>query len=699
MYGTMVLPSPRSFSARRSPARSTFEEYAPASPRSDVTSSIAARSTFAFSRVSGWSSLEYVATADTARVIARAYGVDACVRCCALIIREAAMSSNALVIFCVDFTARMRLRYSRSWPAMNQPASAASLPDDALLVDVLGVHRVGRLVAWPDGRRGRPATDEVALELLDRAAHRLLRVLPELPGLADRREDVALAPQVLEELALEPPDVLHREVVDQPAGAREDGDDLLLHRVRRVLPLLEELHQAGPAGQLGSGGGVEVGGEHGERLERSELRQVHPERARDFPHGLRLRRAADAGDRDADVDRGPDVGVEQVGLEEDLTVGDGDDVRRDVGRDVVPAGLDEGQAGHRAPAHLVAELGAALEQPAVQVEDVTGVRLAARRAAQQQRDGAVGVGLLREVVEDDEDVLAGVHPVLAERGAGVRGQVLEAGGVVRRSRDDRRVLHGAVLLQRRPDAGDRRALLADGEVDAAHLQLGVARRPVGLLVDDRVDRDRRLAGLPVADDELALATTDRRHRVDRLDARHQRLLDALPLHDGRRLELQRPPGLGLDVAEAVDRIAQRVDHAAEEAVADGHREDLAGAPDLLALLDAAELAEDDDADLTDVQVQRQAKGAVLEAQQLVGHDAGQALHAGDPVAGLADPPDLLAGRGRGVVGLDEGVQGVPDLLGTDRQLRHGGLPCSLCLLAMSSRSVVFVAFRLQILTR
>src|SRR3954468_9274310 len=419
MYGTMVLPSPRSFSARRSPARSTLEEYAPASPRSEVTSSIAARSTFAFSRVSGWSSFEYVATADTARVIARAYGVDACVRCCALIIREAAMSSNALVIFCVDFTARMRLRYSRSWPAMDQPASAASLPDDALLVDVLGIHRLGRLVAGRDGRRGRSAADEVPLELLDRAPHGLLRVLPELPGLADRGEDVALAPQVLQEFALEPPDVLDRQVVDQPAGPREDGDDLLLHRVRRVLPLLEEFHQPGSAGQLGAGGGVEVGGEHGERLERPELRQVDPQRAGDLPHRLRLGRATDPGDRDADVDRGPDVGVEQVRLEEDLAVGDGDDVRRDVGRDVVPAGLDERQAGHRAAAHLVAELGAALEQPAVQVEDVTRVRLAPGRTAQQQRDGAVGVCLLRQVVEDDEHVLAGVHPVLADRRARV----------------------------------------------------------------------------------------------------------------------------------------------------------------------------------------------------------------------------------------------------------------------------------------
>ena len=45
----------------------------------------------------------------------------------------------------------------------------------------------------------------------------------------------------------------------------------------------------------------------------------------------------------------------------------------------------------------------------------------------------------------------------------------------------------------------------------------------------------------------------------------------------RRLQLQRRGGLLGDLAEAVDRLAERVDHPAEEAVADRHREDLAGA--------------------------------------------------------------------------------------------------------------------------
>jgi hypothetical protein len=57
----------------------------------------------------------------------------------------------------------------------------------------------------------------------------------------------------------------------------------------------------------------------------------------------------------------------------------------------------------------------ALEQAAVQVEHVARIGFAARRAAQQQRDLAVGHGLLGQVVVDDQRVFAAVAEVLAHR--------------------------------------------------------------------------------------------------------------------------------------------------------------------------------------------------------------------------------------------------------------------------------------------
>ena len=89
-----------------------------------------------------------------------------------------------------------------------------------------------------------------------------------------------------------------------------------------------------------------------------------------------------------------------------------------------------------------------------------------------------------------------------------------------------RILHGAVVFERLHHLRDRRTLLADRDVDANHV--------AALLIDDRVERDRGLAGLAVADDQLALAAADRNHRVDGFDAGLHRLFHRLAIdHAGR----------------------------------------------------------------------------------------------------------------------------------------------------------------------
>ena len=122
--------------------------------------------------------------------------------------------------------------------------------------------------------------------------------------------------------------------------------------------------------------------------------------------------------------------------------------------------------------------------------------------------------------------------------------------------DHDRVVHRAVLLELAHDVGDRRHLLADGHVDALDV--------LALLVDDRVDGDGGLAGLAVADDELALAAADRHHRVDALQARLHRLVHGLARDDARRHLLDGVRSSSVSIALAVDGIAERVDHAAEQ---------------------------------------------------------------------------------------------------------------------------------------
>jgi hypothetical protein len=73
------------------------------------------------------------------------------------------------------------------------------------------------------------------------------------------------------------------------------------------------------------------------------------------------------------------------------------------------------------------------------------------------------------------------------------------------------VSQGAVCLEFGNHLRHGRRLLPDTHIDT--FDAGV------LLVDDRVQPDRRLSGLPVADDQLALSAPDGRCGVHDLDSR------------------------------------------------------------------------------------------------------------------------------------------------------------------------------------
>src|SRR6476469_7440511 len=128
---------------------------------------IAARRGFSGSVVSGWSTLAYVATADTARVSSRAYAAACRARVCALMMRDAAMRSMARVIFFIDSVDLIRARYSRSDRAI---WSAPLLLDDLLLLDVLVLEGLVLFLAGLDGLaiRGLELVEEGVVRVLHR---------------------------------------------------------------------------------------------------------------------------------------------------------------------------------------------------------------------------------------------------------------------------------------------------------------------------------------------------------------------------------------------------------------------------------------------------------------------------------------------------------------------------------------------------
>ena len=468
------------------------------------------------------------------------------------------------------------------------------------------------------------------------------------------------------QLVLEAADVGDDDVVHMALGYGVDRHHLLLDRNRGELGLLEHLDHPASALQLCKRRGVQLRAELGKCRQLAELSQVEAERAGDLPHGRYLGGATDPGDRDAGVEGGADALEEQIGEQIALPVGDRDDVGRDVSRDVVGLGLDHREPGERAATELVGELGATLEEPAVQVEHIAGVRLTAGRPAQKQRDLAIGHSLLREVVEDDQGMLPVVHPVLADGRAGIWGIHLQrrcggGGGI-----DHDGVLHGAVLFEGGHDLGDGGGLLPDGHVDALDLVLGPL---VDLLVDDRVDHDGGLADLAVADDQLALPTADRGHRIDGLDPGLERFLDRLPLHHRWRLSLEETALGGVDRAFAVHGIAQRVDDTAEQGISHRDRKHRAGLLDRVAFLDVAGLSEDHHSEVLFVDVEGDSDQATGKLEQLGRHDIGQALDAGDAVGDGGDVSDGLLVDLR-LPARKLLLEGLGDLVGSDGQIGH-----------------------------
>jgi hypothetical protein len=89
--------------------------------------------------------------------------------------------------------------------------------------------------------------------------------------------------------------------------------------------------------------------------------------------------------------------VEELGLKKDLSVGDRDDVGGDVGRHISCPGLNDREGGQEPTPGLAVHLGSVLQQAGVEVENVTGVGLAAGGTTEEEGHLAVGNGLLQKV--------------------------------------------------------------------------------------------------------------------------------------------------------------------------------------------------------------------------------------------------------------------------------------------------------------
>ncbi|EAV43677.1 hypothetical protein SIAM614_03331 [Stappia aggregata IAM 12614] len=361
------------------------------------------------------------------------------------------------------------------------------------------------------------------------------------------------------------------------------------------------------------------------------LSQFTLNRAGNLFHRLDLSGRAHAGHRQTNVHGRADTLVEQVRFQEDLTVGDRDHVGRNERGHVVALGFDDRQSGQRALAMVVVQLRRTFQQTGVQVENVARESFTSRRTTEQQGHLTVGHGLLGQIVIADHGVHGVVTEELAHRAAGERCQVLQRSSVGSGRGDNDGVIQRAGIFQGLHELGNGGALLADCNVDAIQLGVFIVGSVQRLLVQEGVENDRGFTGLTVTDDQLALTAANRDQGVDGFQAGGHRLVHGLARQNAGCLDVHAALFGGLDRAFAVDRVAERVDDAAQKALADWHFHDGAGPLDGVAFFNVTVGAEDNDTNVVGFQVQGHALDTTREFDHFTSLDLVQTINTGDTV--------------------------------------------------------------------
>ncbi len=331
-----------------------------------------------------------------------------------------------------------------------------------------------------------------------------------------------------------------------------------------VLLLLEELDQTLTTvkGLLGSG--IQIGTELGEGGNLTVLGQEKLQGTGDLLHGLQLGGGTDTGDGKADVNGRADTLVEELGLQENLSIGNGNDVRWNVSGDITTLGLNNWEGSEGSTTVLIGHLGSTLEETRVEVEDISWVSLTSWWTTEKEGHLTVCNGLLGQIVEDNDGVLAVVTEPLTHGRTGERSDVLEWSGLGGGGGNNDGVLHGVVLLKGLDELSNGGTLLSDGDVHTVKL-LGLVVSVVPTpLVKHGIEGKSGLSGLTITNDQLTLTTSNWNHGVDGLETSLDWLVDGVTWENAWCLKLGTTLLLGVDWSLSIDWVSESINDTAEK---------------------------------------------------------------------------------------------------------------------------------------
>src|SRR5207247_4527345 len=139
-------------------------------------------------------------------------------------------------------------------------------------------------------------------------------------------------------------------------------------------------------------------------------------------------------------------------------------------------------------------------------------------------------GTYRNTVVDAKRVTLRVPNIRSHAACSIGRDVMHRRGLRGRGRHYDGVIHRAIVAQNLYHLRNRRALLANGAINTNEI--------VAFVVDNSIESDGSFSGLPIANDQLALAAADGNHAVDGLQSSCHRFADWLPVNNARRQTFQ-----------------------------------------------------------------------------------------------------------------------------------------------------------------
>jgi len=357
---------------------------------------------------------------------------------------------------------------------------------------------------------------------------------------------------------------------------------------------------------------------------------------------LGLGSGSDTGHRKTDVYGRALALVEESGVKENLTVGDGNHVGGDVSRHVTGLGLNDGKGGQGTTLVVVVELGGTLEKTRVKVEHVSGVSLTSRGTAEEEGHLTVSYGLLGEVIVENHGVHAVVTEVFSDGGTSVRSQELKRSRVGGSGRNNAGEGKGVVLFEHTSELSYGGTLLSNSYVHAVEFVLLSSARNVGTtLVNKGVQGNGSLAGLTVTNDKLTLTTADGNEGVYSLEAGVHGLVHRATGHDTRGLDFYTGAATGVEGSFAVNGFGKAVNHTSHQFASYGHVHNRSGTLDSGSLEDFTIITEDHNTDVVGIEVKGHTLNATREFNHFACFAVAKAVHTGDTVTNGKYLADLI----------------------------------------------------------